>query len=131
LPLVDTDGAQLRIAIQNVINNAIKFTPDGGVVDIKAEVIGDTIDIIIQDSGIGIAPDQQRVIFDQFHVLGSIDHHSTSKSAFQGGGLGLGLPISKGIIEAHNGRIWVESDGYDPNLTLGSTFHILLPIKQG
>lgn len=131
LPLVDADGAQLRVAIQNVVNNAIKFTPDGGNVDIRYELIGDAIDIIIQDSGIGIAPEKQRVIFEQFHVLGSIEHHSTSKSAFQGGGLGLGLSISKGIIEAHHGRIWVESDGYHPNLTLGSTFHILLPISQG
>jgi signal transduction histidine kinase len=119
------------VAIQNVVNNAIKFTPDGGNVDIRYELIGDAIDIIIQDSGIGIAPEKQRVIFEQFHVLGSIEHHSTSKSAFQGGGLGLGLSISKGIIEAHHGRIWVESDGYHPNLTLGSTFHILLPISQG
>ncbi len=131
LPLIDADGSQLRIAILNVINNAIKFTPDGGRIDLNATVIGDTVDIIVQDTGIGIAPEQQREIFDQFHVLGSIDHHSTSKSAFQGGGLGLGLPIAKGIIEAHNGRIWVESEGYDPKLTLGSTFHILLPIKQG
>lgn len=131
LPMVEADGSQLRIAIQNVINNAIKFTPDGGYISIRTEIIDDTIDIIIKDTGIGIAPDQQRVIFDQFHVLGAIEHHSTSKSAFQGGGLGLGLPIAKGIIEGHNGRIWVESEGYDPNLTLGSTFHILLPIKQG
>lgn len=131
LPMIQADGPQLRVAIQNVVNNAIKFTPDGGEIHIRAKVVGNAVDLIIQDTGIGIAPEQQREIFEQFHVLGSIDHHSTSKSAFQGGGLGLGLPISKGIIEAHNGRIWVESEGYDPDLTLGSTFHILLPIRQG
>jgi signal transduction histidine kinase len=130
LPMIEADGSQLRVAIQNVVNNAIKFTPDGGEITIKAEHIGNAVDLIIRDTGIGIAPEQQRVIFEQFHVLGSIDHHSTSKSAFQGGGLGLGLPISKGIIEAHNGRIWVESEGYDPVRTFGSTFHILLPLKQ-
>jgi signal transduction histidine kinase len=129
--MIEADGSQLRIAIQNVINNAIKFTPDGGEIRITADVVGNAVDLIIQDTGIGIAPEQQRVIFEQFHVLGSIEHHSTSKSAFQGGGLGLGLPISKGIVEAHNGRIWVESEGYDPEKTLGSTFHILLPTKQG
>jgi len=63
-------------------------------------------------------------------VLGSMEHHSTSKSAFQGGGLGIGLAITKGIIEAHNGRIWVESERRDPVQLPGSTFHILLPIKQ-
>ncbi len=131
LPMIEADGPQLRIAIQNVVNNAIKFTPDGGEINIKAVIVGNAVDLIIRDTGIGIAPEQQREIFEQFHVLGSIDHHSTSKSAFQGGGLGLGLPISKGIIEAHNGRIWVESEGYDPESTLGSTFHILLPIRQG
>jgi len=131
LPMIEADGPQLRVAIQNVVNNAIKFTPDGGEINIRAKVVGNAVDLIIQDTGIGIAPEQQREIFEQFHVLGSIDHHSTSKSAFQGGGLGLGLPISKGIIEAHNGRIWVESEGYDPDHTLGSTFHILLPTRQG
>jgi signal transduction histidine kinase len=60
----------------------------------------------------------------------SIEHHSTSKSAFQGGGLGLGLAIAKGIVEAHNGRIWVESKQRDIENPPGSTFHILLPLKQ-
>ncbi|MFZ0544510.1 MAG: hybrid sensor histidine kinase/response regulator [Candidatus Promineifilaceae bacterium] len=130
LPLIEVDGSQLRIAIQNVINNAIKFTPDGGEININIEVVGENVDISVQDNGIGIEPEQQRVIFEQFHVLGSIDNHSTSKFAFQGGGLGLGLAIARGIVEAHDGRIWVESEGYDPDKRLGSTFHILLPIKR-
>jgi signal transduction histidine kinase len=131
LPMIEADGSQLKVAINNVVNNAVKFTPDGGRVTIKARLVGDAVDLIIQDTGIGIEPEKQRVIFEQFHVLGAIQHHSTSKSAFQGGGLGLGLPISKGIIEAHKGRIWVESEGYDPDRPRGSTFHILLPVKQG
>jgi signal transduction histidine kinase len=82
------------------------------------------------DTGVGIPIEEQRRIFEQFHALGAIQHHSTSKSAFQGGGLGLGLAISKGIVEAHEGRIWVESKGHDPENLPGSVFHILLPLRQ-
>jgi signal transduction histidine kinase len=130
LPIIEGDGTQLRTAISNVVGNAIKYTPDGGQITILADVIADTINLKVQDTGFGIPPEQQRQIFEQFHVLGSIQHHSTSKSAFQGGGLGLGLAIAKGIIEAHEGRIWVESRGYDPQNPPGSIFHILLPIRQ-
>jgi signal transduction histidine kinase len=130
LPLIEGDGAQLKVAIENVVNNAVKFTPNGGRITIAGRVMGDAIDLTISDTGIGIPVEEQRRIFEHFHVLGSIQHHSTSKSAFGGGGLGLGLPIAKGIVEAHNGRIWVESDRYDPENPPGSTFHILLPIKQ-
>jgi signal transduction histidine kinase len=130
LPLIEGDGGQLKVAIENVVNNAVKFTPNGGRITLAGRLMGDTVDLTISDTGIGIPVEEQRRIFDHFHVLGSIQHHSTSKSAFQGGGLGLGLPIAKGIIEAHNGRIWVESDRYDPENPPGSTFHILLPIKQ-
>lgn len=130
LPVIEADGSQLRLALQNVVHNAIKFTPDGGQIDVKAKVVGTAVEITIEDTGIGIPIEEQAIIFDQFHVLGSMDHHSSSKSAFQGGGMGLGLPISKGIVEGHNGRIWVESEGYDPENKPGSTFHILLPISQ-
>jgi signal transduction histidine kinase len=130
LPIIQADGTQLKIAIENVVNNAIKFTPDGGRIAITGREVGDAVDLLIQDSGIGIPLDEQRRIFDHFHVLGSIQHHSTSKHAFQGGGIGLGLPIAKGIVEAHNGRIWVESERYDPHNPPGSTFHILLPVRQ-
>jgi signal transduction histidine kinase len=130
LPLIEGDGTQLKVAIENVVNNAVKFTPNGGRITLAGRVMGDTIDLTISDTGIGIPVEEQRRIFEHFHVLGSIQHHSTSKSAFGGGGLGLGLPIAKGIVEAHNGRIWVESDRYDPENPPGSTFHILLPIKQ-
>ncbi|MCI0394867.1 MAG: hybrid sensor histidine kinase/response regulator [Chloroflexi bacterium] len=131
LPMIEADGTQLKIAIGNVVNNAVKFTPNGGTIAIHGRRVGDAVDLTIQDSGVGIPPEEHRRIFEQFHILGSIQHHSTSKSAFQGGGLGLGLPIAKGIIEAHNGRIWVESEGYNPENPPGSTFHILLPIQQG
>ncbi|MEM7332549.1 MAG: hybrid sensor histidine kinase/response regulator [Chloroflexota bacterium] len=130
LPIIEGDEKQLKLAIDNVIGNGIKYTPDNGTIYIVARQVDNAVDIIIRDTGIGIPVDEQRHIFDQFYVLGSIEHHSTSKSAFQGGGLGLGLAITKGIVEAHNGRIWVESEKRDADKLPGSTFHILLPISQ-
>lgn len=130
LPIIEGDGKKIRVAIENVVGNAIKFTPDGGSIFVVGRKMGDAVDLIVRDTGIGIPVEEQRRIFDQFYVLGSIQHHSTSKSAFQGGGLGLGLAIARGIVEAHNGRIWVESKRRDLENPPGSTFHILLPIKQ-
>lgn len=130
LPVIEADAKQLRTAFENVIGNAIKYTPNGGEIYVVGRIIDDAIDIIIRDTGIGIPVDEQRRIFEQFYVLGAIEHHSTSKSAFQGGGLGLGLAIASGIVEAHNGRIWVESERRDPQTLPGSTFHLLLPINQ-
>lgn len=130
LPIIEGDGKRLKSAIEHVLGNAIKFTPNGGSIFIIGRAMGDAVDLIVQDTGIGIPAEEQRRIFDQFYVLGSIQHHSTSKSAFQGGGLGLGLAIAKGIVEAHNGRIWVESERRDLEKLPGSTFHMLLPITQ-
>ena len=132
MPLIEADGARLKMAIDNVIGNAIKYTPDGGHIVVVGKYLEDAeaIDIVVRDTGIGIPREEQRNIFEQFYVLGSIAHHSTSKSAFQGGGLGIGLAISKGIVEAHRGRIWVESEGRDPEKLPGSAFHIVLPIKH-
>ncbi|MCA9916533.1 MAG: hybrid sensor histidine kinase/response regulator [Anaerolineales bacterium] len=130
LPIVQGDGEQLKSAIYHIMSNAIKYTPDGGSIFIVGRAVGDAVDLIIQDTGIGIPDSEHRRIFDQFYTLGSIENHSTSKFAFQGGGLGLGLAIVKGIVEAHNGRVWVESERRDGNQFPGSTFHILLPIEQ-
>jgi len=130
LPVIEGDGGQIRTALTNVIGNAIKYTPDGGEITISGERMQGTVNLRIQDSGVGIPIEEQRRIFEQFHVLGAIEHHSSSKLGFKGGGLGLGLAIAKGIVEAHQGRIWVESRGHDPDNLPGSIFHILLPIYQ-
>jgi signal transduction histidine kinase len=132
MPLIQGDGRRLQAAVEHVVGNAVKYTPDGGEIRIMGRNVQDkAVDIIIQDTGIGIPMDEQRRIFEQFYTLGAIEHHSTSKSAFQGGGLGLGLAIAKGIVEAHNGRIWVDSERRDANTLPGSTFHILLPLQPG
>lgn len=130
LPVIEGDGKQLLIALKNVVGNAIKYTPDGGEVAVSAQLLDDAIDLVVADTGIGIPKAEQRRIFDHFFTLEAVDHHSSSKTAFQGGGLGVGLAITRGIIEAHQGRIWVESPDRDEEALPGSTFHLLLPLKQ-
>ncbi len=130
LPLLEGDGKQIKAALAHVLGNAIKYTPDKGHIYVVGRTLDDAVDLIVKDTGIGVPSEEQHHIFDQFYALGAIEHHSTSKSAFQGGGLGLGLAIARGIVEAHNGRIWVESERRDPKNPPGSTFHLLFPIKQ-
>ncbi len=123
----DTD--LLKLAIQNVIGNGIKYTPDGGVLNVIAKTGVTNVLITVQDTGIGINKEDQVRIFDRFYTAGDTQLHSTSKTAFRGGGLGLGLAICRGIIEAHGGRIWVESAGRDEEHLPGSSFYIDLPLQ--
>lgn len=130
LPKIHADQKYLRRAIANVLSNAIKYTPDGGSIQIKCIETGDALDLIVQDSGIGINPDERDRIFEKFYVLESTEFHSTSKSQFRGGGMGLGLSVVRGVVEAHGGKVWVESEGYDEVRCPGSTFHLVLPIES-
>jgi signal transduction histidine kinase len=133
---VECDRDLLELAFRNLISNAIKYTPDGGRIDIDAQrVMGsaeiELLRISIRDTGIGIAAEHLHRIFENFYTVGDPLLHSTSKTSYRGGGIGLGLAVTKGIIEAHRGRIWAESPGYDPHLHPGSTFHIVIPISHG
>jgi signal transduction histidine kinase len=123
------DSARIMQALRNVINNAIKYTPDGGAITINGRKLPGFIEVIITDTGIGISPENQALIFEKFGQLGRVELHSSGKTKFKGGGPGLGLPIARGILEAHGGSIWVESEGYDEIRCPGSTFHILLPAR--
>ncbi len=125
---INADWEMLELAMRNLISNAIKYTPDGGQIDISASVENDYVRVMVKDHGIGITKEDQRTIFERFHTTTDVQLHSTSKTAFRGGGIGLGLAICKGIIEAHGGRIWVESDGYDAEKLPGSTFIFTIPI---
>jgi signal transduction histidine kinase len=122
------DSERLYQAFRNILNNAIKYTPDKGNITVDGRILPGYIEITITDTGIGISPEDQEIIFDKFGQLGKAAFHSSGKTKFKGGGPGLGLPIARGIIEAHGGAIWVESPGHDENIYPGSTFHILLPI---
>ncbi|HLF28775.1 MAG TPA: hybrid sensor histidine kinase/response regulator [Anaerolineae bacterium] len=127
LPKISADADYLRRAISNVVSNAVKYTPDGGAVDISYQLQADAIDIVVSDTGIGIDQAEHERVFQKFVVMEDIVHHSTHKSEFLGGGLGLGLSVVRGIVEAHGGRVWVESDGHDPERMPGTRFHVLLP----
>ncbi len=124
------DPERLYQALRNLLTNAIKYTPDGGSVTVDGRKLPGFIEIIISDTGIGIAPEDHSRIFQKFGQLGNVSLHSSGKTKFKGGGPGLGLPITRGIIEAHGGTIWAESDGYDEVNCPGTTFHVMLPIRK-
>jgi signal transduction histidine kinase len=123
------DSERLFQALHNVASNAIKYTPDRGTITINGRLLPGFVEITVTDTGIGISPEHQAAIFEKFGQLGKTDLHSSGKTKFKGGGPGLGLPITRGIIEAHGGTIWVESEGFDEVNLKGSAFHLLLPTR--
>ncbi len=124
------DAGLLRLTLNNLIGNAIKYTPNGGKITVSAATTESEIRVSVRDTGIGIDKEEQVRIFDEFTSLGSTDLHSSSKTAFQGGGLGLGLPVCKGIVQAHGGQIWAESAGHDPKTNPGSAFIFKMPLQM-
>jgi signal transduction histidine kinase len=136
LPAIQGDLQRLCQAFGNIIGNCIKYTPDGGSIRISGRylqeattsgIARDYVEVIIADTGIGIDPEDQELIFEKFYRVGSPDLHSTGSTKFKGAGPGLGLPIARGVVLAHGGRIWVDSPGHDETRFPGSTFHIVLP----
>lgn len=127
--MIFADGERLYQAFRNLISNAFKYTPDRGRIWVDGRLLPGFIEVTITDTGIGINPEDQMRIFDKFGQVGNVSLHSSGKTKFKGGGPGLGLPITKGIIEAHGGAIWVESEGHDEERCPGTTFHVLLPIR--
>lgn len=138
LPEVEADLDALHKVFYHLISNAIKYTPDGGKIAISAHALTNGnhglpdggIEIVVSDTGIGIDPRFQELIFDKFYQTGELALHSTGKSKFKGGGPGLGLAIARGIIQAHGGKLWVTSVGYDEEACPGSEFHVMLPLRQ-
>jgi hypothetical protein len=134
-PPLRADPERLGLALGQLLSNAIKFTPDGGRIEISAQAPPPEpgrpadVEIIFADSGVGIDPQNQQLIFEKFYHVGSAAQHTTSHTKFMGGGAGLGLSIAKGIIEKHGGRVWVESPGHDLQKLPGSRFHVRLPLQ--
>jgi signal transduction histidine kinase len=137
LPLAKADPNLLKKLFQHLLTNAIKFTPNDGKIAVtaralptrSAELPHGGLEVIVSDTGVGIDPSSQDIIFSKFYQPGELSKHSTSKTRFKGSGAGLGLALSKGIVEAHGGRIWVESKGYDDVNFPGSKFHVVLPLN--
>ena len=132
LPMIEGDSQRVYHALWSIISNAIKYTPDGGCINTTGHYIEDEgmVHVSIKDTGVGIPAEELERIFERFYVLEDTQLHHTSKTALKGGGLGLGLTVTRGIIEAHGGRVWAESEGYDEERLPGSTFHILLPLRR-
>ncbi len=135
LPPIQADMQRLVQAFRNIVLNAIKYTPDGGRIDITAKTQTnernneEEIVIAIRDTGIGIEPKFQDLIFEKFFRIADPGLHSTGTTKFMGAGPGLGLTIARGMIEGHGGKIWVESPGHDPEKYPGTTFYIMLPVN--
>lgn len=119
------DRLKIKVMVSELVQNAIKFTPDGGCIDLSLQQEGEFSVISVRDTGVGIATEDLGRIFEKFYEVQSSDHHSSSKTGFMGGGLGLGLSLARAIAEAHDGGIKAKSA---PNQ--GSTFQVFLPLQK-
>jgi hypothetical protein len=125
---VFADRKKLHQVVMELLQNAMKFTPDGGTIKVSLKNLekeGTPCTLIyIRDNGIGIPKEKQPLIFEKFYEVQSSLFHSTSKSRFMGGGLGLGLPYVKEIVEALGGKVSVESEEKK-----GSVFTVSIPMQ--
>ncbi|MDY6966846.1 MAG: PAS domain S-box protein, partial [Halobacteriota archaeon] len=117
--IVNCDGERIKQVLDNLLINAIKFTPATGEINIRVEDLKDKILIAVSDNGVGIPEEEHKKIFQRFYEVGDYLSHET-------GGFGLGLAIVKGIIEAHGCDVWVKSIAGK-----GSTFYFTLPKERG
>ena len=120
---VRADRGKIKKALRELVQNAIKFSPDGGEITIESRrAESGAFQLRVRDNGIGIPVEEQEKIFQMFYEVNDTMHHHTSKSAFRGGGMGVGLAIVQDIVNAHGGRVTVESDPGQ-----GSCFTVTLP----
>jgi signal transduction histidine kinase len=115
---IEADERKLKQVVLNLLSNAVKFTPDGGKVAVRAMPVDGAVQVSVTDTGIGIAPEDQGAIFEEFRQVGG-DHAGKRE------GTGLGLPLARKFVELHGGRLWVESE-----VGRGSTFTFTLPLTR-
>ena len=115
LVTVHADERKVKQVLLNLLSNALKFTPEGGRIEVRAAIRDGSAEIAVTDTGVGIAPEDQATVFEEFRQVGAASKRVE--------GTGLGLAISRKFIELHGGRIWVESE-----LGKGSTFAFTVPL---
>jgi signal transduction histidine kinase len=114
---VRADQRKVKQVLLNLLSNAVKFTPEGGWIDVRAAIVGGTVEVAVTDTGIGIAPEDQEAVFEEFRQVGKSDKKAE--------GTGLGLALCRKFVELHGGRIWVKSQ-----VGQGSTFTFTLPVRR-
>jgi GAF domain-containing protein len=117
LGMVRADERKVKQVLLNLLSNALKFTPEGGRVDVRAGLRDDFAEVSVADTGVGIAPEDQEAVFEEFRQVGAADKKVE--------GTGLGLALSRKFVELHGGRIWVTS-----KVGAGSTFTFTLPVRR-
>jgi signal transduction histidine kinase len=115
---IHADERKVKQVLLNLLSNALKFTPEGGRIDVQATMRDDIVEISVADTGVGIAPEDQEAVFEEFRQVGT--------AAKKVEGTGLGLALSRRFIELHGGRIWLKSE-----VGVGSTFAFTLPVRCG
>jgi signal transduction histidine kinase len=117
LGAIDGDERKVKQVLLNLLSNALKFTPEGGRIDVGARLHNGVAEVSVADTGIGIAPADQDAVFEEFRQVGTTDKKAE--------GTGLGLALSRKFIELHGGKIWVRSQ-----LGAGAAFTFTLPLRQ-
>jgi signal transduction histidine kinase len=114
---IQADERKVRQVLLNLLSNAIKFTPEGGRIEVRAQPVNESIEVSVTDTGVGIAPEDQEAVFEEFRQVGATDKKVE--------GTGLGLALSRKFIALHGGKIWVRSQ-----VGAGSTFTFTIPVRR-
>src|SRR5262245_46155737 len=115
---VGGDERKIKQVVLNLLSNAIKFTPEGGRIDVRAVPVDGSVEVSVSDTGVGIAPEDQDAVFEEFRQVGKADKKVE--------GTGLGLALARKFVELHGGKIWVKSQ-----VGAGSTFTFTIPVRRG
>ena len=115
---IQADERKVRQVVLNLLSNAIKFTPEGGRIEVRAAPVDASVEVSVTETGVGIAPEDQEAVFEEFRQVGTADKKVE--------GTGLGLTLCRKFVELHGGRIWVKSQE-----GMGSTFTFTIRVHHG